>query len=66
MSTKPRKQPDVPPCICPVSSSSNLSNTVRDVDVEVDGEEGVDEEDGEVEQSEEGSLVSSGNLLFGH
>ena len=47
------------------SSSSNLPHTVRDVDVEVDGEERVDEEDGEVEQAEEGPLVSSDNLLFG-
>ena len=37
------------------SSSSNLPHTVGDVDVEVDGEERVDEEDGEIEQSEEGS-----------
>ena len=44
-------------------SSSDLSNTFRDVDIEVDGEEGVDEEDEEVEQAEEGPLLSSDYFL---
>ena len=44
-------------------SSSNLSNTFWDVDIQFDGEEGVDEEDEEVEQAEEGPLLSSDYFL---
>ena len=49
--------------ICIPISSSNLSNTFRDVDIEVDGEESVDEENKEVEQAEEGPLLSPDYFL---